>query len=351
VARLEPVPAGANLGFLYATDALADRLGEVFAALRERTGVSHWVGSVGMGVCATGVEYYDRAALAVMVGALPGDAFRVFAGLSSGFEAFESAHRSWCEAASPYFGVVHGDPRNGATARLLAELSERLGGGFFVGGLASSRGRQAQLADAVTEGGLSGVLFGREIAVTTRLTQGCSPIGPRREITRAEGNLVFEIDGRPALDVLKEDIGEVLARDLRRIAGYIFAGLPVRGTDTGDYLVRNLIGVDPAERVLAIGDYVAPGVPLVFCRRDAASAREDLLRMLAELRAALPERPRAGLYCSCIGRGINLFGANSEELGIVERELGDFPLVGFYANGEICHNRLYGYTGVLTVFT
>ena len=183
-----------------------------------------------------------------------------------------------------------------------------MGSGFLVGGLASSRARYAQIADSVVEGGLSGVLFSADVPVSTRLSQGCSPIGTRHQVTSAEENLIIELDGRAALDVLKEDVGEVLARDLRKVAGYIFVGLPVQGADTGDYLVRNLMGLDPVNGIIAVGEQMQVGSSMLFCRRDGRSAVDDLRRMLAELKATLKEPPKGGIYCTCIGRGINLFG-------------------------------------------
>jgi small ligand-binding sensory domain FIST len=193
-------------------------------------------------------------------------------------------------------------------------------------------------------------MFTDAVAVQTSLSQGCSPIGPHRTITEAQRNVLVTLDGRPALDVFKEDIGEILSRDIARVGGYIFAGLPIPGSDTGDYLVRNLIGVDLQQKLLAIGDLVEEGRELMFCRRDAGTAREDLSRMLAHLKARLSGPPRGGVYISCLGRGANLFGDDSEELKQIRDELGDFPLVGFYANGEVSQDRLYGYTGVLTLF-
>jgi small ligand-binding sensory domain FIST len=143
----------------------------------------------------------------------------------------------------------------------------------------------------------------------------------------------------------------VLARDLRRAAGYIFAALPVKGSDTADYLVRNLTGIDPAHDAVAIGDYVSTGDTVMFCRRDHDSAIEDLRRMARDLKTRIGDAPiRGGLYFSCVARGPNQFGAGSKELGLIAEELGDFPLAGFFANGEISHDRLYGYTGVLTLF-
>ena len=294
LASLDPVPGHANLGFVYLTDAMAENMEALLERCRADTGIEHWVGTVGMGVCATGIEYYDRPALSVLVGSFPEDSFQVFEPLISGVNAFESEHGSWLRQHDPYFGVVHGDPRNTEVPDLVDQLSQSMGSGFLVGGLASSRSRYAQIADSVTQGGLSGVLFSPEVAVSTRLTQGCSPIGARHQVTSAEENLVIELDGRPALDVLKEDVGEVLARDLRKVAGYIFVGLPVEGADTGDYLVRNLIGLDPTNGIIAIGDYLSVGSSMMFCRRDGRSAVDDLRRMLAELKATLKEPPGVG---------------------------------------------------------
>ena len=189
------------------------------------------------------------------------------------------------------------------------------------------------------------------VPVQSGLTQGCSPIGPVHTVTDSQQNVLIRIDDRPALDVFKEDIGEVLARDLRRVAGYIFAALPVSGSDTGDYMVRNLVGIDPDARALAIGELISPGDRIMFCRRDHDSAVEDMRRMLGGLKRRVGNgQVRGGLYFSCCGRGPNQFGPGSAELQIVTEELGAFPLVGFFANGEISNNRLYGYTGVLTLF-
>lgn len=348
---LGPIPAAGNLGFLYVTDALAEHMGEVLERFRESTGVDHWVGTVGVGICATGVEYYDQPAVAAMVGAFPEDSFRIFPAIVKNLEGFTARHGAWIGTHRPYLGLVHGDPANPLTEALVQQLAAHTSSGFLVGGLASSRGNAAIYADDITQGGIAGVLFSEQVPVVTRLSQGCSPIGPQRRITEVQRNILIELDGKPALDVLKEDIGEILARDLTRIGGYIFAGLPIAGSDTGDYLVRNLVGIDPQNRLVAIGDMVERGERVMFCRRDADTAREDLLRMLAAIGKGLRCPPRGGIYVSCVGRGKNLFGPNSTELGLIQSELGDFPLVGFYANGEISRDRLYGYTGVLTLFT
>lgn len=342
--QLGTIPATATLGFLYVSDAYSgEALEALVAFFKASTGVPHWTGSVGVGVCATGTEYLEEPALAVMLAEFPDGDFTLLPLMRTpeDLAALET---------DAYFAVAHGDPANPRIQELIETLSRKVSSGFVVGGLASARGETAQICGAVVSGGLSGVLLSDRIRLATRLSQGISPLGPRHRITAANKNIVGTLDHRPALDVMKEEIGEVLARDLRRAAGYIFVGLPVRGSDTGDYLVRNILGVDPENDLVAIGDTVQPGDELLFCKRDQQSAEADLLRMLEALRAQMDGPIRGGVYYSCLGRGQHMFGAPHRELRLIRDALGDFPLVGFFANGEISHDRLYGYTGVLTLF-
>lgn len=342
-----------NLGFLYVTTALARHLGDILALLKQTTGVTHWIGSVGVGINCTGQEYYETPAMVAMLGVFPEDGFRIVPGLHHDLEAFIGIHRLWYQQHRYHYGVLHADPRNPAVTGLLAQLAREVPGTCFVGGLTSSNGHYLQVADTLTEGGLSGVLFAPKVRVTTGLTQGCVPVGPQHRISACDLNIIHRLDDRPALDVLYEEIGEILARDPRRIAGYIFAGLPIADgeSDGEDYVVRNLLGLDLRSKRIAIGEHVNTGQTLLFCRRDGNSARDDLVRMARDLRRQLPGPPKGGLYYSCLGRGRHLFGPDSQELRLIRAELGDIPLVGFFANGEISRNRLYGYTGVLTLFS
>ena len=342
--QLGAIPSAATLGFLYVSDAFAGELDAILAFFKSATGVPHWTGSVGVGVCATGVEYLEAPAMAVMLGEFEPADFTMLPLLRTP-QDIEARRLS-----DAYFAMVHGDPANTRIQELIEGLSAHVASGFVVGGLSSSRGETAQISDGVVSGGLSGVLFSERVKLATRLTQGISPLGPRHRITAANKNIVGSLDHRPALDVMKAEIGEVLARDLRRAAGYIFVGLPVRGSDTGDYLVRNILGVDPQNHLVAVGETVEPGDELLFCRRDQQSAEDDLQRMLAAIGAQLNAPIRGGVYYSCLGRGQHMFGAQNREMELIRDTLGDFPLVGFFANGEISHNRLYGYTGVLTLF-
>jgi small ligand-binding sensory domain FIST len=337
-----------GLGFVYFTEALAPEAGRIVGELRRRTGIDDWVGTVGVGVLATGVEYQDEAALVAMVADLAPQDYRVFSGRTG---------RLAQGAQAAHFAVVHADPQAPDVAGLVSDMATKVESGYLVGGLSSSRGATLQVANDVVSGGLSGVVLAAGVGVSTRLTQGCAPLPApggaagtgRYRVTACEDNIVAELDGRPALDVFRDAVGELLARDLRRAAAFVLAGLPVRGSDTGDYLVRNLVGIDPRNKLIAIGDIVAPGDEIIFCKRDSASAEGDLRRMLGELRECGPA-PRGALYFSCLGRGEHMFGRRGAEMELVREALGDVPLVGFFCSGEISHDRLYGYTGVMTIF-
>jgi len=356
---LAPFPEGANFGVLYATDHLVDVLPSLLAFLREKTGIGQWTGTVGFGVLGTTagrnpVEHFDVPALSALIGRLPPDDVRLFGPTGGESEGLLAGLSDWAGRAHPLVALVHADPRTPALTDKLTRLAGDQGL-FLVGGLSGSRGPTPLVARDVRRNdqaalGLAGALFAGQREVVVGLTQGCSPIGPVHQVTGARGNLVEEIDGRPALEVFKAEIGDVLARDLRRVAGYILVALPVSGSDTGDYLVRNLLAIDPRAGTLAIGDLVLPGQPIRFVRRDHDAAVADLDRMVEDVARRAGGRARAGLYVSCVARGPNLFGPDAAELRRIVDRLGPLPLTGFYANGEICADRLYGYTGVLALF-
>jgi small ligand-binding sensory domain FIST len=339
---------GRGLGFVYFTDSLLEDAAEIVSVLRSETGVRDWIGSVGTGVLATGTEYQDGPAMAAMVADI--EDFSVFSGRAPLKE-------------SGSFAVVHADPAAPDLPGLVSDMSGKVGSpgprgaartaGYIVGGVSSSRSQTVQVANEVLSGGLSGAVLGKDVEVATRLTQGCTPL-PRRgspgtagrfRITEGEDNLIARLDGRPALEVLLEVVGGEKAQ--------LLVGLLVPGSEAGahytDYTARNLVGVDPKSGLIAIGDTIEPGMEILFCRRDAAAAKKDLEAILASLKEMLPQ-PRGALYYSCVARGEHMFGSRGAELKLIERALGSVPLVGFFCNGEISRDRLYGYTGVLTVF-
>ena len=354
LAQLPRTNKDATLGILYVSEPAAPALPQLVRDLSAGTGVAAWVGGVGLGICGGGEEVYDQPAAAVMVAPLPPDSFRLFAATDDPAADLPRQHQAWIEQAQPTLALVHADPRCNDLIQVAVDTANA-SGAFLVGGLVSHRCDAPLLAgggaDALGKAGISGMLLTPEVSVATALTQGCIPIGPVRRIDEARDNVVMAIDGRPALAVFLDDIGPDLARDPRGLGGVIFAGLPVQGSDTGDYLVRNLMAIDPRQGWIVLGAEVAPGDQILFCRRDPESARADLDRMLRQLAGRLAGPPKAGIYVSCIARGAALFGEPGIETGLIREKFGDIPLIGFFANGEISRDRLYGHTGVLTLFT
>jgi len=387
-----------SLGLLYITDHYAGQAQDILDHLgAELPEVNDWAGTVGVGIAANQVEYFDEPALSVMLCDLAPHQYRVFSGVAP-LPPVQGADGFVAQTA-----LVHADGQTPDVAELVAEMAERTTSHYVFGGLASSRGplvqfarssrgavpgRGQQGAAGVFRGGLSGVAFGPDVALLSRVTQGVRPVSPLHQITRADHNLVLELDHRPALDVLLQDLGitleapqQAVERLRQTLVGLtlpepaqVLAPRPP-GQIGEDVLVRHLIGLDPGRQGVAIADVAPQGGQLVFCERHREAAKADLMRIGAEIREELepesltadlaaawqpsdtdtgfhPARRMAGaIYVSCSGRGGPHFGGPSAELQILRRALGDVPLVGFFAGGEIAHHRLYGYTGVLTVFT
>lgn len=338
------LPGGANLGFVYFSDDYIEHAEEIVSALREDTEIEHWVGSVGIGVIGNQGASRNDPGMSLLIGRFPPDSFQVFSGRRPlAMPALDS---------EPYFAVVHGDPNTPDMSELVADMSTKVSSGFITGGLSSASRRTVQIADEVLSGGISGVAFSESVSIATRLTQGCSPLPGMHTITEAEGNIIGRLDGRSALACYRELAQALGMPDLRQAAGSILVGLPAHthSSDGSDYIARSVIGLDPQNGLLAINEPVETGQRLLFVHRTAAAAKHDMQRMLDDLRASLPSPPKGGLYFSCTGRGDAMFDSDSAEIAMIHARLGDIPLAGFFAAGEISHQRLYGYTGVLTLF-
>jgi len=359
--RLGAVPSGANLGVVYASDSLVQDLGAVIATLRQETGIAHWVGCVGMGVMglslpapsdATGEgdadEYFAIPALSVLAMRLPEDTFRLIPAQPDADAYFSAEDDDWLAGSRPAVGLIHADPHHQHLGELIGDLAEHAG--YLVGGLSSAQGAMPVIADDIEVGVASGVLFSAGLGIATSLSQGCRPIGPARAVTRVHENMLIELEGEGALACLYDDLGSDKVEDLKAVANSLHAAFPVPGSDKADYTVRNLTGIDLAQGIVGVAAQPDPGDRVMFCLRDMNAARHDLEHMLAGLASRLSGPPKGGIYVSCLARGPNLF-EHREEVTMIRKMLGDFPLAGFYANGEIANNRIYGYTGVLMLFT
>ena len=389
-----------SLALLYITDHYASEAETILEHLSaELPEVTDWAGTVGVGIAANNVEYFDEPALAVMLCDLSPDQYRVFSGVAP---LAASGRAAGVDGFEAHTALVHADGHTPDLAELITEMADRTTSGYLFGGLVGSRSDSVQFAfssagtlqghgaaSGVFHGGLSGVAFGPGVDLISRVTQGAQPVDRERTVTAADGNLVLSLDHEPALDVLLRELGISLEQPeaaMPRLRATLVGLTPPiaeagvrspqrRGQFGPEVTVRHIIGLDPGRRGVAIADVAPVGSRLAFCERNVQAARADLIRVCAEVREELepeelslplataletpeadaapqPARRIAGaVYVSCAGRGGPHFGSPSAELQIVRRALGDVPLVGFFAGGEIAHHRLYGYTGVLTVFT
>lgn len=357
-----------TLGWLYCTEAYVNQAESLLADARQRWPGVAWVGASAVGICASGVEYFDEPALTLMLADLPVEQFRLFSGAQ--------ALGRWDAGLAQ----VHTDGSTPELQELLTELAGQTRSGYLFGGIASGRRQAVHLADGVWTGGISGVAYSAELSgkqsgmrIVSRVSQGCQPLGPERIITACDGHLVTRLDDLPALECLLQDLAlpvltepanlrEAVPRLRRTLAGInpgaASGSKAQRGNYGAEVLVRHLVGVDPQRRGVAVAQRVEVGQGLSFCERNPAAAKRDLLRICTELRSeAEDSAPEDGspaiagaIYISCAGRGGPHFGAPSAEAQWVRHGLGDVPLVGMFAGGEIAHASLHSYTGVLTVF-
>lgn len=352
--RLQCAPAP-SLGWCYLTDYYTEAAASILAALREILPGVHWVGAVGVGVGAERVEYFDEPGMALMLADLSPGSFELF----SAPEKMPAATKGF----EPFTALVHASGGTPDLQARLEELSAKTTTGYLFGGLSSARNLALCFSDEALPGGVSGVAFGPETTVFSRVTQGCQPIGPQRAITRAQANYLVTLDEKRALDCVLEDLGLTLDigdAELRAELAQTLAGLVAAGEDASarpgqfgtDTEVRHIIGVGRKGGLLMIAERLEAGMRLAFCKRNAEAARRDLLRIVAETRAQAEAAGgiRGALYISCSGRGGPHFGEPHAEFRMVHEALGEAPLVGFFAGGEIARHHLYGYTGVLTVF-
>src|SRR5256885_2852004 len=331
-----------DLAFLFIAPQFEDELESIFQSANASLGGGTLLGCVAGGVIGGTREVEDAPAVAAWAATLPGVTVRPFTltyseedehGVFDGLEEVPTR-------APDSVLVMLADPYTFPAHLLLDHLNENAPGLPVVGGMASGgivAGRTRLIADdeVLAEGAVGAILEGAHGA-TAVVSQGCRPVGETFAITRAERNVVFELGGQPAGKRIEELYASATERDqllMRR-------GLHVGQATTelkpelgrGDFVIRNLVGVDRDTGAIAISDMAEVGQTVQFQVRDAESAREDLRAMLEPERAD----PVAGaLLFSCNGRGQGLFGQPDHDIAAVKRAFGDVPVAGFFAAGEL----------------
>jgi small ligand-binding sensory domain FIST len=254
------------------------------------------------------------------------------------------------------------DPATFPTDAVLRFIAESAPFVPVFGGLASGRTLDDRAVlfigeEVVDEGAIGVRLDG--IEVLPCVSQGAAPIGPELTITAAEGHVIGELAGKPALEKLRETIEALPPEDLRLVQGGLLMGIVVDGNKPdyvqGDFLVRGLVGADPDTGQVAVAADVHPGQVVRLHARDAASADRDLRESLRASMVALGGRPPAGaLLFACNGRGRGMFGCADHDAETVAEALAGAPAAGFFAAGEIGpvggEAFLHGFTATLAMF-
>jgi small ligand-binding sensory domain FIST len=212
--------------------------------------------------------------------------------------------------------------------------------------------------DVFEEGGVA-ISIGGSVKPVGVISQGCTPIGETWTLTKVEHNFIQTIGNRPAYEVLAETFKHLPPQQQQQSRGNLFVGLAMNEYleefHRGDFLVRNLIGVDPHSGTIAVGALPRAGQTIQFQRRDAAAASEDMRMLLARTKEQLADTTiYGGCLCSCLGRGRALYGKPDHDARLVQETFGPLTLAGFFCNGEIGpvggKNFLHGYTASLALF-
>lgn len=360
--------APADLACLFLSSHYAERAKELSAAVREELGPRLLLGCTGEGVIAGTEEIEGAAAVTLWAARLPGARLtpvRPSFSQEQGSDMF--AVTGWPDHAGvgpePPVFLLLADPFSTPVDYVLSLMADRSPGSTAIGGLAGGGHDLGEnrmlLNDEVYEGGMVGVAVSGPVRIRTVVSQGCRPIGERYVVTKAERNVIYELGGASALDRLQAAF-ESLGEEERRMAHRaLHIGIVIdeqhNRFERGDFLVRNLVGADRNSGSVAIGDMIREGQTVQFHVRDARSASEDLNFLLAAEQSRQRRPTMGALVFSCCGRGQGLFGRPHHDVTAVRDRLGDIPVAGFFAQGEIGpvggSNFLHGYTASVALFS
>ena len=332
----------------------------LLSAVHEELEPAHLIGCGASGVVGGGREIEGGAGAVVWAASLPGvDVTTHHLSADPGREAVEI--EGLPEQLDADALVVLADPYSFATERLLESVEERRPGLPVLGGLVSAAAAGGGVlfcgGDVLAGGAVACSIGG--IGVVPCVSQGAVPIGPEMTITAAHGNVIEELASAPALERLKAAIAELPERERELAADGLMLGLVIDENQPdygpGDFLVRPIVGADPEQGWVAIGEGVRVGQTARLHVRDEASADEDLRAALrAQSAAFATDGGAAGaLLFTCNGRGSHMFTLPDHDATAIEDALG-VPAGGFFCAGEIGpvggRNFLHGFTATVAVF-
>ena len=342
--------------------------GRVGPLLSDLLGAEHTFGCSGGGIIGAGLEVEQRPALSVTAATLPGVEVEAFHLEGDKLPDLDAGPDRWTEllgvseGQEPQF-VLLADPFSFPVQNLIMGLDFAYPRAAKIGGLASGAqrpGDNALFLDGHVHGtGAIGLALHGNITVDTVVAQGCRPIGETMRITSSHRNVLVELDGKPPMTVLQDLFRTLSERDRQLMGHSLFLGVVMDDfLDTpqqGDFLIRNVVGMDQRTGSLAIGEMLKEGQLVQFHLRDAETSAQDLTFVLERYAADNRENEVPGaLLFSCLGRGQYLYGRPNHDTEIFRDKLGQVPLGGFFCNGEIGPvggtTFIHGYTSSFGLF-
>jgi small ligand-binding sensory domain FIST len=313
------------------------------AAVHEILGPDSLIGCGAGGVIGHGREIEGGSAVSVWAANLGDGTATPFHASVEELEEGTGALTGMADLSGADGAILLADPATFPTDAVLRFLTESSPLLPLLGGLASGRTLDDETIlffgdDVVSDGAVGIRLDGVEML--PMVSQGAAPIGPELTITAAEGHVIAELAGKPALEKLRETIEELPPEDLRLVQGGLLVGIVVDSNKPdylqGDFLVRGLVGADPETGQVAVAADVHPGQVVRLHARDAESADHDLREALSIRMTALGGRTPAGaLIFACNGRGRSMFGRADHDAEAIAEALAGAPAAGFFAAGEI----------------
>lgn len=355
-----------DLAIMFASQHYAAEFEKLAGEVCQRLGTERVLGCTGEAIVGVGREIEDEPAVSLWLAKLPGVSVSLMH-LSFERAGAESAIVGWpddlpLEWPEGTAFILLGEPFSFPADLLLARLNEDRPGVPVVGGMASGGSAPGDnrlwLGPRVLrEGAVAAMLHG-PVRLRTVVSQGCRPIGKHFVVTKAERNVIHELGGRPALIQLKELFDTLPTREQELVQRGLHLGRVVSEYqdrfEQGDFLVRNVIGIDPSDGSIAVTDYIRQGQTVQFHIRDQQTADEELRQLLAGVRDNPQASPVGGLLFTCNGRGTRLFSQRNHDAACVQAALGQIPLAGFFAQGELGpvggSNFMHGFTASLALF-
>ena len=357
-----------DLAIVFASSHHAEQYAQLVQLVRQRLMAKHLIGCSAGGIIGGGREIEQRPGFSLTCTLLPGVEVTPFHVENDFLPDLDASPQAWEELVHtdaskiPQFLVIT-DPFTMRSENLLMGLDYAFAKSIKIGGMASGGGQQSGnvlfLDTQAHYSGAVGLALHGDIIIDPIVAQGCRPIGRPMRVTKSNHNLLMELDERPTLEALRELYESLNERDQELVQHSLFLGVVMdefkEDPELGDFLIRNIVGIESRVGALAIGEMLQEGQIVQFHLRDAQTSAEDLLALLTRYSQEIRRPDAAGaLLFSCLGRGMYLYGRANHDTDLFRDTVGDIPLGGFFCNGEIGPvggtTHLHGYTSSFGIF-